>query len=92
MAGLIQLGNSARNNAIQGLNTATELEQKRKEEGKMAKAADQAQDTNMIGMGAAGGLMAGLGSAGMGAQFGVAAGPVGMLAGAALGYAFGELF
>lgn len=106
MAGLIGMGNMARQTAIGGGLASAELARRREQEGEMIDQAGKAQTMQTAGLGAALGAQTGMAAAGSVAAgtaaagsataalggLGAAAGPVGALGGIALGYAFGSLF
>lgn len=88
MAGMIDVGNSMKTNALSGMQRLSELEQARKQEEEKLDAADAADHkSNMMagaGLGAAAGYM---GAAAMGVT-----GPVGMAIGFVGGTLLGSLF
>ena len=94
--GLIGIGRSQADQAIQGFGEVAKLETARDEaektmEQQQATASTQMKGT-LAGVGAMGGAIVGASSAAMGAKLGMAAGPVGALAGAAAGMILGSLF
>ncbi|PSJ45390.1 bacteriocin [Zobellella taiwanensis] len=94
--GILDIGAQTRQQALDGLRQADEAAQQRelmnKQMKEQQKAMTKQNQMSMAGLGAATGMMAGMGSAAMGAKFGAAAGPVGMAAGAAIGLIAGGLF
>jgi hypothetical protein len=96
MAGLIDVGNNVKSNALSGMRRLSDLELAREREEKQLDRQDEAdhRSNQMAGasMGAAIGGTAAMGSAAMGATLGAWAGPVGMAIGAATGYLIGSLF
>ena len=75
---LIQMGQTYKNDAMQGMGQASQLEEQRKQVGKQIDMAESEAKKSNAAMGAGIGMMAG--------------GPVGALAGAAIGYLASDLF
>lgn len=94
MAGLIGVGQQYKNQAKQGLQQASSLEEGRKNAGEALEQAEKGMKMQAVGTGAGVGLMAAMGTGFGGSMMPamMAGGPAGLLVGAGVGLLAAELF